>query len=472
MRHMKSLILVFLGIHLLFPGMTLAADKLPLGANCNSDSDCLSDSCQDSDLDVTNDNYCACNEDNDCSVRYGQEPNETWSCNGDNDASHDLDFCVSTVRGSIYPLSIPTSPSLSDRIFDPESSATFDEIGKLLEQPQPRIRIPGVSFTDPAALQARVHEGEDGNTYLSIPYLGEYIAAIYRYLVVIAGLVAVILIIIAGFQLITSGGNSEAVEGAKTRITHAVSGLLLAVGSYALLYTINPNLVEFKDLRVLYVKGKSVDAVLDLTQDLTPEELEQQIGSGTVNGMPYFSQRGNTTPFGACGTIESSGCGPTSLAMVLKHFGHVVTPESITKEWAELGYRECPTPPPTNNICSGCANLGHTAMFEDQQILNKYKIKTTYLHKDQKKILDSLRAGKPVIASMGPSVFTSGGHFVVLAKLNADGTIGINDPNKISYCDTGETKCTPDHRTIPMTAVPQSIVFGALKYATSFEKKL
>ena len=44
-------------------------------------------------------------------------------------------------------------------------------------------------------------------------------------------------------------------------------------------------------------------------------------------------------------------------------------------------------------------------------------------------ITDTLRAGMPIICSVGPGDFTDAGHFIVLAGVNMDGSIRVNDPN-------------------------------------------
>lgn len=133
------------------------------------------------------------------------------------------------------------------------AQTTADELEELHSAPQPRINIPGVTFTDPSKL---VKEEEDGSTYVIIPYLGEYLAALYRYAVVIASILAVVVIIFAGIQWIVSAGSSETINSAKKKIGGALIGLLLAVGSYTVLSMVNPELVRFRHLRVLQVKGE------------------------------------------------------------------------------------------------------------------------------------------------------------------------------------------------------------------------
>ncbi|EKE12623.1 MAG: hypothetical protein ACD_13C00149G0005 [uncultured bacterium] len=56
-----------------------------------------------------------------------------------------------------------------------------------------------------------------------------------------AGIVLFILLLVAGFKYITSGGDPKAVEGAKKTLTSAIIGLVVILVSYlvlVLIYTI------------------------------------------------------------------------------------------------------------------------------------------------------------------------------------------------------------------------------------------
>ena len=75
--------------------------------------------------------------------------------------------------------------------------------------------------------------------------LPTYIGGLYKFLVGIAGILAVMVIAYGGIVWLFSGGSSEKISHAKELITGAIVGLLLALGSYLLLYTINPKLVNF-----------------------------------------------------------------------------------------------------------------------------------------------------------------------------------------------------------------------------------
>mgnify|MGYP001586349386 CR=1 FL=1 len=74
---------------------------------------------------------------------------------------------------------------------------------------------------------------------------GEYFNKIYRLMVGVTGVLAVIMIVVGGLEYIASAANPSAKESAKKRIWAAIGGLLLALSSYLILQTINPNLVNF-----------------------------------------------------------------------------------------------------------------------------------------------------------------------------------------------------------------------------------
>ncbi len=76
--------------------------------------------------------------------------------------------------------------------------------------------------------------------------IGDFLKTNYNLALTIAGILAVIMIIIAGVQWVTSGGNSEMITGAKKRISGALTGLLIAYLSYTILNTVNPALTNLR----------------------------------------------------------------------------------------------------------------------------------------------------------------------------------------------------------------------------------
>lgn len=355
---------------------------------------------------------------------------------------------------------------------------TDDEILKMIQKPQVKIEIPGLQerLTDPVNLLVTEETDEDGviSKYLNIPYIGEYLSVVYKYAIAAAIAFAIAMIINNGFKFVQSGGESGMVNEAKGRIAEIMIGLIIAITSYSLLYLINPNLVQFKNLKVKYIQTLTiVDVVGDLTFDLaSDEQLTAGTPSPSATKIPLFKQ-GNypNSPFGSCGTVQKQGCGPTSLAMVVKYFGHDVDPPIIAKLWADLGYRKCPPNATLANKCDGCGNYGQGGILSDKTFLAKYNLKSENMGTNKNKIIAALQAGKPLVASIsGPSIFTGRAHYIVLVSLNNDGSIAVNDPNKQKYCNNGQTKCDESLRTIPTSAVPQNVIFENLKGATAFEK--
>jgi len=72
----------------------------------------------------------------------------------------------------------------------------------------------------------------------------EYVIALYKFGLWTIGIAAVLMISIGAFMYITSAGNTSQMGKAKEFIFDAIAGVILAMTSYLLLYTINPALVQ------------------------------------------------------------------------------------------------------------------------------------------------------------------------------------------------------------------------------------
>lgn len=162
-----------------------------------------------------------------------------------------------------------------------------------LTKPALRIGIPGVQFTDLANTV-----DSDGNIVL--PWIGEYLAGVYRYAMVIGSIVAAVMIIMQGFQIVTSGGGEQKSE-AYNRIMHVVIGLVLLWGSYFILYTINTDLVTFKSLKIQFIKPVPIPE--------EPESIDEKNYPVIANvGKPYWdkytfdcSKKDSYSPMGVVG---------------------------------------------------------------------------------------------------------------------------------------------------------------------------
>ena len=77
----------------------------------------------------------------------------------------------------------------------------------------------------------------DGGTAM----ISGYIGMIYRWGASFVGLIAVLVIVLSGVQIATSGGDSQAIESAKDRILKSIGGIVVLFLSGLILYTVNPN---------------------------------------------------------------------------------------------------------------------------------------------------------------------------------------------------------------------------------------
>ncbi len=70
---------------------------------------------------------------------------------------------------------------------------------------------------------------------------------IITYVLGIAGLVAVIFLIIGGFNYITAQGNEEQTKKAASTLLNAVIGLIVIFAAFAIVYTVQKNLLGVND---------------------------------------------------------------------------------------------------------------------------------------------------------------------------------------------------------------------------------
>lgn len=76
--------------------------------------------------------------------------------------------------------------------------------------------------------------------------IGEFIQLAYRYAIIIAGILATVVIMLAGIRWTASGGNAERIKSAQKMIGGAIAGLLIALLSYTILNVLNPATVNLR----------------------------------------------------------------------------------------------------------------------------------------------------------------------------------------------------------------------------------
>ncbi len=113
-----------------------------------------------------------------------------------------------------------------------------------------------------------------------------------------------------------------------------------------------------------------------------------------------------------------TGCGPTALSMVVMGLtGDINQHPKVLADFA------------TNE---GYAVVGSGSSWSlMSEGAKKFGLNVVELTLSKKVIKNTLEAGKPIIAIMGPGVFTQKGHFIVMTGMTDDGKVNINDSNSM-----------------------------------------
>ncbi|MDP3901418.1 MAG: pilin [bacterium] len=128
-----------------------------------------------------------------------------------------------------------------------------------LKMPELQISIPGLTFTKSEAIKCTE---QGGKKTCNIPWIGEYIAAIYKYAIGIVGILAAVVLMIGGVMWIIAGGSATMIGEAKAWIGASLTGLVIALCSYVILYQVNPALVGFNGLNIQIVDQTPIPADL------------------------------------------------------------------------------------------------------------------------------------------------------------------------------------------------------------------
>lgn len=175
------------------------------------------------------------------------------------------------------------------------SDESVETAGPSLIIPELKINLPGLLFSD----QNKIQSSTDGEkTFFYVPWIGEYINWLYNYSIGIIALLAIIAIMIGGFYWLLAGGNASRVSEAKSWINAALSGLILALSSYVLLFTINSNLVSLPSIKVTYLTRQDIDIINPEMYRLITGNSNStvSIDRDTINSIKRFSQEENIEP--------------------------------------------------------------------------------------------------------------------------------------------------------------------------------
>lgn len=138
----------------------------------------------------------------------------------------------------------------------------------------------------------------------------------------------------------------------------------------------------------------------------------------TPGKIPLFEQWDKQWGYDTYGNgpIAMDGCGPTSVAMVIVGLtGNLNVNPRVVAQYGE-------------NHGGYVYNQGSSALLMTS-VAEHFGVKAKEINESEVKA--SLRAGHPVIVSLGPGEFTLTGHIIVLSGITKDGRIIMNNPDSI-----------------------------------------
>lgn len=195
--------------------------------------------------------------------------------------------------------------------------------------------------------------------------------------------------------------------------------------------TYNMSSEEIEKLPSTEIPEQTQEDEENIEQEVEDEAFEEQgniayngsseypnISLGNYTGLTYYSQidsRWKNHVYTAIGdnsqTIGTSGCGPTSAAMVVTAIKGTITPPEMGDLFVQYGYRSA-------NSGTYWSAFRWVADVFDIEYQETSSLDTA---------INLLRNNNYVVASVANGLFTSGGHFIVLVGIDGD-TIKIYDP--------------------------------------------
>jgi hypothetical protein len=113
-----------------------------------------------------------------------------------------------------------------------------------LIEPELNVRIPGLTFSSVPSTK---------NGSVVIPFLAQYISALYNYLLGFTLVTAAVMIVYGGFRYIL-GSTAGTIQEGKEIIHNSIIGLVLMFGSFTILKVFSPEAASLKPLEVHVVK--------------------------------------------------------------------------------------------------------------------------------------------------------------------------------------------------------------------------
>lgn len=228
---------------------------------------------------------------------------------------------------------------------------------------KPSVTIPGSDFEKGKNVPAG-HLGEEAekDPFGIIPteiwivtsdLLGKYIISIYDYAIGVGITLAVVMIAVGGVIWLTSAGSPDKISQAKSYITGATLGVILLVGAYVILNSINTDLTKLKPIETILLTNIVYGCcqIGETASNMTQPDCEAQNGAWLENYSP-------NSDYSHC---EANGCCKIATSASEQQRQNIPR-----LSYSELIYQACETQccpegrPPCQimeEVCQDCQNL-------------------------------------------------------------------------------------------------------------------
>ena len=174
---------------------------------------------------------------------------------------------------------------------------------------------------------------------------------------------------------------------------------------------------QLKDLALKY--EEALEFVYDYPAEHVKEHTIDLTEEASMDSVPLFVQWDKRWGYEkySGNFFAASGCGPTTLSMVVVYLTHdrEASPIAVAKYSKEAGYSVDGSGSSWTLISEGCRHYG---------------VKAKAVALDESRMKAELDEGHPIVVNVGPGDFTDTGHFMVTTGYDDEG-FSINDPNSI-----------------------------------------
>ena len=175
-----------------------------------------------------------------------------------------------------------------------------------------------------------------------------------------------------------------------------------------------------KQLKDLALKNEeALEFVYDYPAEHVKEHTIDLTEEASMDSVPLFVQWDKRWGYEkySGNFFAASGCGPTTLSMVVVYLTHnrEASPIAVAKYSKEAGYSVDGSGSSWTLISEGCRHYG---------------VKAKAVALDESRMKAELDEGHPIVVNVGSGDFTDTGHFMVITGYDDEG-FSINDPNSI-----------------------------------------